>query len=285
MAVPSLPVLTLPAFHAAASATVSTAPPPLDLMKLQNGSDIRGIAVEGVVGEAVNLTEAAVEAIATGFATFLQRKLPPRDRPLRVSVGHDSRISAGPLMVPAAPHPHPQPPAPSPTESPSFLWLQAAVARGLGCAGVEVVTFGLASTPAMFMSTVTEDARLLCPADGAIMITASHLPFNRNGLKFFTAQGGASKGDITAILTAAAQLYPTLHTAPSSAPPPASVDYMEVRGDERGCRKVEWCTIPPPPPSPRSATVQIWGPPYARGPGGRVRPGLPLPAIRPGGGG
>ena len=28
----------------------------MDLMKLQNGSDIRGVAVEGVEGEAVNLT-------------------------------------------------------------------------------------------------------------------------------------------------------------------------------------------------------------------------------------
>ncbi|MEI6063305.1 MAG: phosphomannomutase/phosphoglucomutase, partial [Pseudanabaena sp. ELA748] len=36
--------------------------------------------------------------------------------------------------------------------------------------------------------------------DGAIMLTASHLPFNRNGLKFFTTQGGLEKKDITDIL-------------------------------------------------------------------------------------
>lgn len=29
--------------------------------------------------------------------------------------------------------------------------------------------------------------------DGAIMITASHLPFHRNGFKFFTKDGGAEK--------------------------------------------------------------------------------------------
>ena len=29
----------------------------MDLSKLQNGSDIRGVAVEGVEGENVNLTE------------------------------------------------------------------------------------------------------------------------------------------------------------------------------------------------------------------------------------
>lgn len=37
------------------------------------------------------------------------------------------------------------------------------------------------------------------------MLTASHLPFNRNGLKFFTAQGGLNKADITAILTLACE--------------------------------------------------------------------------------
>lgn len=29
--------------------------------------------------------------------------------------------------------------------------------------------------------------------DGAIMITASHLPFHRNGFKFFTKDGGAEE--------------------------------------------------------------------------------------------
>ncbi len=37
------------------------------------------------------------------------------------------------------------------------------------------------------------------------MITASHLPFHRNGFKFFTAEGGAEKADISAILASAAQ--------------------------------------------------------------------------------
>ena len=37
------------------------------------------------------------------------------------------------------------------------------------------------------------------------MITASHLPFHRNGFKFFTSEGGAEKADISAILASAAQ--------------------------------------------------------------------------------
>jgi phosphomannomutase len=53
----------------------------------------------------------------------------------------------------------------------------------------------------MFMSTVLPD--FAC--HGAIMLTASHLPFNRNGLKFFTRSGGLGKGDISRILELAEQ--------------------------------------------------------------------------------
>ena len=40
--------------------------------------------------------------------------------------------------------------------------------------------------------------------DGGIIITASHLPYNRNGFKFFTKEGGLEKGDIKSILRRAA---------------------------------------------------------------------------------
>ncbi|XP_052312400.1 uncharacterized protein LOC7468417 isoform X3 [Populus trichocarpa] len=65
----------------------------------------------------------------------------------------------------------------------------------------------LASTPAMFNSTLTEDEAFLCPVDGAIMITASHLPYNRNGFKFFTNAGGLGKADIKNILERAVDIY------------------------------------------------------------------------------
>ena len=138
--------------------------------KLQNGSDIRGVALEGVAGESVNLTGEVVTRLGQTFATWLAAKLGKSTTDLKISLGRDSRLSGPELM-------------------------QAAIA-GLTGAGCEVLVFGLASTPAMFMSTVTEGVE----CDGAIMLTASHLPFNRNGLKFFTAQGGVDKGDITAIL-------------------------------------------------------------------------------------
>ena len=44
----------------------------------------------------------------------------------------------------------------------------------------------------MFMTTVSPETN----CDGAIMVTASHLPFNRNGFKFFTKDGGLDKKDI-----------------------------------------------------------------------------------------
>ncbi len=40
--------------------------------------------------------------------------------------------------------------------------------------------------------------------DGAVMITASHLPYNRNGFKFFTRDGGFEKGDVSQLLQLAA---------------------------------------------------------------------------------
>ncbi|KAL5569326.1 hypothetical protein UlMin_025901 [Ulmus minor] len=181
----------------------------VDFLKLQNGSDIRGVAVAGVEGEPVNLTEPVAEAIAAGFAAWLvDKKKADASRRLRVSVGHDSRISAQSL--------------------------QDAISQGISSAGMDVIQYGLASTPAMFNSTLTEDDAFLCPADGSIMITASHLPYNRNGFKFFTNAGGLGKADIKDILERAADIYKKFTVeglATSKGKASASikkVDYMDV---------------------------------------------------------
>ena len=141
----------------------------MDYTKLQNGSDIRGVALEGIEGQHVNLTQQACYDIGRGFAVWLQKKA-GKNSNIRVAVGRDSRLSG---------------------ETLSHWICDAMVQQGL-----EVTDFGLASTPAMFMSTVTDGFLF----DGSVMITASHLPFNRNGFKFFTAQGGLEKGDIKEIL-------------------------------------------------------------------------------------
>ena len=141
----------------------------MDYSKLQNGSDIRGVALEGIEGQHVNLTEAACRDIGRGFALWLMAKT-GKGEGLRVSVGRDSRLSGEALSG----------------------WICDSMVQQ----GLNITDFGLASTPAMFMSTVTEGYAF----DGAVMITASHLPFNRNGFKFFTCDGGLEKADIKQIL-------------------------------------------------------------------------------------
>ena len=46
----------------------------MDYMKLQNGSDIRGVALEGIEGQRINLTEQACRDIGRGFAVWLKNK-------------------------------------------------------------------------------------------------------------------------------------------------------------------------------------------------------------------
>lgn len=66
-------------------------------------SDIRGVAVAGVEGEPVNLTEPVTEAIAAAFSAWLlNKKKSNGSRRLRISIGHDSRVSAQKLQVLAA---------------------------------------------------------------------------------------------------------------------------------------------------------------------------------------
>lgn len=119
-----------------------------DYKKLQNGSDIRGIAMDGVPGENVNLGKEETFRFTRGFALWLSEKLDKPPCELKISVGHDSRLTAGEL--------------------------KETIADTLVHIGVKVYDCGLASTPAMFMSTIFPEY----DCDGAIMITASHLPFN-----------------------------------------------------------------------------------------------------------
>ena len=142
-------------------------------LELQNGSDIRGIATEGVPGEKVNLAPWIIHAIARSFVNWLATKTNKPVRTLKIAVGRDSRISGPSLME-------------------SFI-------SGITAMGAQAVDCGIASTPAMYMATIFEVTRY----DGSAMLTASHLPFNRNGIKFFTCDGGLNKPDITDILTMA----------------------------------------------------------------------------------
>lgn len=146
-----------------------------EILRLANGSDVRGVAVKGVADEPVTLYEEAANRIAAGFVDFLGQKLQRETKGLRIAVGHDSRISARAL--------------------------KQAIFGALLAKGIQPLDAGLASTPAMFMATVLPEIK----ADASIMITASHLPYNRNGMKFFTSQGGLEASEVKTVLTLAAK--------------------------------------------------------------------------------
>lgn len=138
--------------------------------QLKSGTDIRGVAVEGA-GFEVNLDEKTAAAIVNGFIVWLCKKTGKNAEELIISLGRDSRIS-GPALA-------------------------AAARTEIVNSGATVLDCSLASTPSMFMTTVDAGA------DGAIQLTASHHPYYRNGLKFFTRDGGLEGSDIESVLTLA----------------------------------------------------------------------------------
>lgn len=140
----------------------------MDWKHFKSGTDIRGVAIDDVAGEPLDMTNEAVATMAGAFALWLADKTGKTTDALTVAVGRDSRLS-GPR-------------------------LRDAVCEGLVACGVTVYDCGLSSTPAMFMSTLD------LPCDGAIQLTASHHPYHRNGLKFFRPTGGLESADIGDIL-------------------------------------------------------------------------------------
>nr|XP_043605942.1 phosphomannomutase/phosphoglucomutase [Erigeron canadensis] len=174
------------------------------IKRLQNGSDVRGVAVEGEPGRKVDLTPPAVEAIAESFGEWVTNGLEKeKGRPVedvRISLGRDPRISGGLLSV--------------------------AIFSGLGRAGCMTYDMGLATTPACFMSTVLSPFLY----DASIMMTASHLPYTRNGLKFFTKKGGLTSPEVEEICDKAAYKYANRLTKVSTLlkTTPTRVDFMNV---------------------------------------------------------
>ena len=114
----------------------------------KSGTDIRGVASEGVPGEAGNLTDEVVARMAAGCVLWAEQKVCKPASGLTISVGRDCRISGERIAN--------------------------TVIKTLSAAGVKVYDCGLSSTPSMFMTTVDFGC------DAAVQITASHHPFNRN---------------------------------------------------------------------------------------------------------
>ncbi|WP_088808602.1 MULTISPECIES: phosphomannomutase/phosphoglucomutase [unclassified Listeria] len=139
-----------------------------EFLALQNGSDIRGIAIQTDEHD-VTLTDEAIQKIARGITFFLTKKKGLKGR-IKVAIGHDSRLSAERI--------------------------KSELISVLAADGFAVLDAHLATTPAMFMATQYAEI----DADCGIMITASHLPYFYNGIKIFTKAGGAEKEDIAYIL-------------------------------------------------------------------------------------
>ncbi|MDE7083121.1 MAG: phosphomannomutase/phosphoglucomutase [Clostridia bacterium] len=141
-----------------------------ELKKLKSGTDVRGVAVSGDLP--VNLTDEAVELIVNAFIKWLSAKFGKQK--LKIAIGNDSRISAERIVKCAS--------------------------SAILSSGCDVVYTGLSSTPSMFILLKKSGWGV----DASIMVTASHMPYDRNGLKFFTPEGGLDGKDVEEILRLAA---------------------------------------------------------------------------------
>lgn len=120
-----------------------------------------GFGTSGVRGLVSSLTPELCMAYAAAFLSVLG------GRPEAILIGHDLRPS-----------------------SPAIAAACAAAASGQGIA---VINAGVLPTPALALAA----EHMGLPA---IMVTGSHIPFDRNGLKFYRADGEISKADEGRIL-------------------------------------------------------------------------------------
>lgn len=141
-----------------------------DYGKLKSGTDVRGRAIAAENAPAL-LTVDAVKDLASAFALWLTKRTGKQR--CKIAIGRDSRLT-GEMFVDA-------------------------IISALDNSGQEIFDCGLFSTPAAYL--VTKFPSVL--ADGAIMITASHHPKDKNGLKFFTADGGVNSAELDEIIALA----------------------------------------------------------------------------------
>lgn len=136
-------------------------------------SERKYFGTDGVRGEVGGPTINPEFALRLGYAAgrvLAQRHSPERGRPT-VIIGKDTRISG--------------------------YMLESALEAGLSAAGVDVLLAGPIPTPAV--AYLTRALRLVA----GIVISASHNPYNDNGIKFFSAQGMKLPDEIEAQIEAA----------------------------------------------------------------------------------
>jgi phosphomannomutase len=132
---------------------------------------LREYDIRGVIGETLGPDDA--RAIGRSFATMLRRAVGP-DRPIKVAVGYDGRVSS-PL-------------------------LEHALVEGLEASGADAVRIGLGPTPMLYYAEASGE-----DVDGGIQITGSHNPPNYNGFKMVFQGRPFFGADIQALGRLAAQ--------------------------------------------------------------------------------
>src|SRR6186713_832168 len=139
--------------------------------------DIRGVADR-------DLTDELVERIGRALGVLLRPD--GLDRPLRIAVGRDCRLSADRLF--------------------------AALTQGLVAGGVQVLDVGVGPTPKLYFAVNHLDV------DGGVMITGSHNPAPDNGFKIMKGKASFFGEQIQA-LGALAQAGPPAAATPGSIRP------------------------------------------------------------------
>ena len=103
---------------------------------------------------------------------------------------------------------------------PSSFSMAQACAKAVEQAGFSVVYYGVAPTPALAYVSMQDNIP-------SIMVTGSHIPFDRNGLKFYRPDSEISKDDELAILNAKIEFENISNLPNLRVSDKAAVKYME----------------------------------------------------------
>lgn len=133
----------------------------------------------GARGLVTDFTDQACAAFAQSFVSVMQRSFSFE----RIAIGIDNR--------------------------PSSPQMAAACAGVLESMGYSVDYYGVLPTPALAYQAMQDKVP-------AIMVTGSHIPFDRNGLKFYRPDGEISKEDEQAILTVSDELTSFVSALPAT---------------------------------------------------------------------
>ena len=152
----------------------------LAIHELMDTSGVR-FGTSGARGLVVNMTSEVCFAYTAAFLTTV----PPATR--RVALAMDLR--------------------------PSSPAIAAACAAAIEHAGLEVNFCGAIPTPALAYYAQTHGVP-------GIMVTGSHIPFDRNGIKFYVAQGEITKADESSIGRATVTLPSEIHAESLTEPDP-----------------------------------------------------------------